>query len=145
MLQLLARYRTIAEQSRATLVVLLRLSQLNHVIANFSSQSIGLCKERTNRPYRAGKICLSIGHCHFCVSRVQFQQRLTSGDRLRVIDVQLNHFARHLGRDLHDVAVHVTVIRALEVARVPVPVAGVSHCANTNYARKDLEVAAPSG
>src|SRR5271156_3948399 len=60
MLEFLARYSTVAEQSLATLVILLRLPEIDLAIANFRSQLISLCKERANRPYAAGQIGLGV-------------------------------------------------------------------------------------
>jgi hypothetical protein len=143
MLELLARDRAVAEQSGAACVILLGLPQFDLAIANFSPQSIGICKKRANSPYGAGEVGLGVAHGHLRIRGVQFQERLIPSDGLRVISVQSDDRARDLRRDLHDIAVHVAIIGALEVARVPVPVASVTQGANDNHRGKDFEFATP--
>ena len=66
-------------------------------------------------------------------------------DRLRVIDMQRDHRARHLAGDLHEVATDVGIVGALEVAADQQPVDGHSMPPPTSATTVSISEAAACG
>ncbi len=87
--------------------------------------------------YRLGETGFGLGQRNIGVGRVQANQGLAGLDQVGVVGLDGDHSAGHLGSDLHQVAMDVGIIGALEVCAEQHPPEGIGQSQHQEYAAGD--------
>ena len=133
----------VRHQSAAALQVLIRGALRLLTLVDLRAQLLALRKQAAHLAHGAGEIRLGIGHGDFRIRRIELEQRLARLHALGVVDVQRQHRARYLARDLHHVAVDVGIVGGFVVAAVEEPVRAVADRAEHDGSAQSQESRAP--
>ncbi|MCY1525965.1 hypothetical protein D9M68_609660 [compost metagenome] len=93
----------------------LRAQDVGVAQVDVGGQGIVLDIDGAHLTHRLRQLGLGLLQGHVGVGRIQAHQRLAGGDGFRIVGFDGDDGAGHLGRDLHEVAVHVGIVGAFEV------------------------------